>query len=285
MTKREGDMNARKFFNVRVSLTVTALALSGALVISASCAGGGGSGGSAGSGNGGSAGSAGSGNGGTSGGNGGSTGTPGACTPSADGVCFSTGKASGVLSGYGWIALGSLDTASSPVCDNSKGTGTASDPITNANACTTTTVWSSSDALCISGNIPALPATPAQTDYDNNWGLQIGVNSSDPAGTPIGSSASYTTVTFNLTGTPLTGLRAELHRQGDPAGTTYCASLVNGKAITLTSFSTQCYGGTNDIKLTTADIPNIDKVGVQVSSTGTAITVSSLCLTSVQFGK
>jgi hypothetical protein len=244
----------------------------------------------AGSGSGGAGGSAGGAAGGTSGGGStgtGGAGTPGDCTPGADGVCFSTGKAAGVFSGYGWIALGSLDIASSPVCDNSKGSGTASDPITKLAPCTTTTVWSSSNALCISGTIPALPGSPVQSDYDNNWGLQVGVNSSDPAGTAIGSpAASYTNITYNLIGAPLTGLRAELHRTGDPDGTTYCAAMQSGKAITLTSFNTKSYDSPPDgVALTTADIPNLDKLGVQVSSTAAAITVTNLCLTSVQFGK
>jgi hypothetical protein len=288
-------MNARKFLNVRVSLTVTALALSGAFAFSAmttSCAGSGG-GGSAGSGSGN------GGSGGGSSGNGGSTGS-GNCgaAPSGGSVNFCNGKAQGAMTGYGWVALGSLDTISDPTCDTDK------HAITKANACNTTTNWSTADGLCASGSIPALPAgTPTQSDYDNNWGIEVGVNTSEPpaakGGTTLGGS--YTAVTFTVTGTPTTGLRAQVHRKGDGDNGVFCANLTSGTKISLNSFSTQCWGGCpsgsqapaglNDTStcypLTAADVPNIDHAHIQVfsaqSSTQSPITVTNLCLKSIVF--
>jgi hypothetical protein len=282
-------MNARKFLNVRVGLTVTALALSGAMVLSASCAGGGGgSGGSAGNSNGGSSGSPG----GSSGSPGGSSGSPGTCSASADGVCFSAGKASGAMNGYGWIALGAQDKATSPTCAPDATDLTKTQEITKANACPPKgqAIWSSTDALCISGSIPALPASPVQADYDNNWGLEVGANASETEGDAITSAYSSMALTFN--GTPTMGLRAEIHIKGDPAGTTYCYDgVTSGKSVDLTKFITACWDGTSCATSTTAGCKaltaevakNIDKVGIQVSATGKDITVTDLCLTGIQF--
>jgi hypothetical protein len=280
-------MNAQIHTKVRIGLTLTALALCGALAFSVSCAGGGGGeGGSAGGGSGG----GGSGGGGSGGG--GSTGG-GTCTPAADSVCFASGKGEGVLSGYGWIALGVLDTATSPVCDNTANGGGASEEITKAKPCPEEggkAVWSKTDAICISGTIPALPASPVQKDYDDNWGLLVGFNSSAPPGTTLGSvGADYKTITFNVTGEPITGLRGKIHRISDDDNTSYCAniSITNGTSgpVSLTSFGTQCWGGTANVKLTAEDIPNINNVGVQVSSTSSAISVKDLCITGISFGK
>jgi hypothetical protein len=249
----------------------------------------------AGGGDGGSAGSAGSGNGGsTGGGNGGSTGG-GSCgaAPSGGTVNFCNGKAQGAMTGYGWVALGSDDTLTDPTCDTTKTL------ITKAAACTTTTNWSTADGLCITGSIPPLPASPVQADYDKNWGLEIGVNTSEPpaksGGTTLGGS--YSKVTLTVTGTPTSGLRAEIHRKGDGDSGVFCANMTSGTAISLSSFSTQCWSGCptgnaapagiSDTSvcypLTAADVANIDLVGVQVSSTSSAITVSNLCLTGIKF--
>jgi hypothetical protein len=289
-------MNARKFLNVRVGLTVTALALSGAMVLSASCAGNGGTGGSSGNNNGGNSnnnnGGSNNNNGGNNNNNGGSNGsggsssTPGGSSGSCSGsgnVCFSAGQASGAMTGYGWIAMGSLDSASKPVCAPDATDTTKTQPITKANACPTTgsTVWSTPDkGLCITGSIPALPSPALQADYDNNWGLQIGANTSTTGDTLGGS---YSTITYTITGTPSKGLRAELHRKGD-ADVPYCHDMTSGTPIKMTDFNTKCYDSPPDgVQLTTGDIANLDKVGVQVSSDTTAITVTDLCLTGIQF--
>ena len=259
-------MNARFLSNVRVGLTVTALTIGGALMFSA-CAsssdgGGSGSGGSSGT------------------GTGGSSGGGGAAQASGNTVTFKTGQAQGAMTGWGWVALGTLDTITDPTCDTAKAA------ITKATACTTTTNWNAPDALCINANIPALPSSPVQKDYDENWGVMVGLNSSDPPADKGGSTLGQTfdSITFNLSGSPITGLRGEIHIKGDDDNTVYCANIVSGRAVVLTDFNTKCWGDTTTVKLTSDKITNIDKVGVQVSSGSAAITVASLCLKSVSFG-
>lgn len=252
---------------VKSFVGLSAVALAAAMVLSVSCAGSGDNkGGAGGSGGGGSGG----------GGSGGSTAV--SCTPSDTNVCFKDGQAQGPMTGWGWVALGSLDTLTDPTCDTDK------HAITSANACTTTTNWSTSDSLCITGTIPALPATPYQSDYDNNWGIQIGVNTSEPPGTTLGKD--YTSVAITISGKPSSGLRAELHVKGEPAGQTYCADMTSGKAIPFSTFNQECWNGAtaSAAKALSADnIKNIDKVGVQVSSTQSEIAVENLCLTAVTF--
>jgi len=182
------------------------------------------------------------------------------------------------MSGYGWLALGMLDKLTDPTCDTDKKV------IDSAHACTTTTNWSTSDSLCMTGSIPALPATPFQADYDNNWGIQIGVNTSEPPGVTLGKS--YASITITFSGKPATGLRAELHVKGEPAGQTYCADLTSGMAIQLSTFNQECWNGSSAATskaLSSDNIQNIDKVGIQVSSTMEDITVDNLCLQSIEF--
>ncbi len=64
--------------------------------------------------------------------------------------------------------------------------------------------------------------------------------------------------------------------------TTYCAPFSPGVPIPLTSFNTFCWDGSGTT-LAPADVPNIDKVAVQVSSTERAATVEDLCLVEIAF--
>jgi hypothetical protein len=187
---------------------------------------------------------------------------------------FLYGEATGPITGFGWIALGASDWVSDPTC------GYYGAPITETSPCLDTTNWNSPTALCISATIPALPAAPTQGDYDNNWGVQIGVNATITPGEPIGRA--YSTIAMSFSGSPTAGLRVELHRAGDPDATTYCATNT-GAPVPLTTFNTACWDNTG-IAFTAADAPLIDKVGVQVSSTLAAITVANLCLNSITFG-
>jgi len=222
-----------------------------------------------------------SGNGGSSGGSSGgggstSTGTS-ACSSSAssNSVTFCNGLAAGALAGYGWVALGSADTLSDPTCDTTKAAITKNAP------CLKSTNWSQANALCMSGKIPALPAIPADPDYADNWGVQLGVNAKDPNAAMGGSG--WKSITFSVTGSPSTGLRALVHKSGDPDATSYCAAMTPGTALPLTTFNSKCWDGTGDF-LTESDGPKVDKVSVQVSSTASEIAVSSLCLTKIEFG-
>ncbi len=284
-------MNARKFLNVRVSLTVTALALSGAFAFSAmttSCAGSGG-GGSTGSGNGGSSGGGSSGNGGSSGG--GSSGA--SCSPGADSVCFASGQASGVLTGYGWIALGQFNTATSPVCDNSANGGGTSEAITKANPCPSSggkTVWSSSTGLCITGSVPKVGTTPGVTgpDYTGYWGLELGANASSTEGNSVDLS-KYTKVSFAfdpsaVSPTPTGLIRGVISVKGHvPADEGYCANVTPGTAASLTAFNTKCWDGTGT-NLTTDDLKNILNMGLEITSNATSdYTATNFCWTGISF--
>jgi hypothetical protein len=207
-----------------------------------------------------------------------STSTSTSTTPGGTTVVFGAGKGQGAMTGYGFVALGASDTLSSPTCGASK------TPITKAAPCAADPNWSSTSALCITGSIPALPASPTSADYTNNWGVSVGVNATDPEGGGLGQS--FTSVTITVTGSPTTGLRALVHKKGEAVDTSYCAPLTSGTAIPFTSFVTDCYNtvpaGT---KITATDVPNIDKITVQVSSGSAAITVTDLCITGITFAK
>jgi hypothetical protein len=199
-------------------------------------------------------------------------------TPASDArtltVTFSAGRGVGtVMNGYGWVTVGSADTVSSPTC------GANDAPITSANPCPANTNWDNTKALCVTGALPALSTSPTPAEYAANWGLQVGVNAREPLA-PIGTT--FQTIAVNITGSPTTGLRIELHRSGDAADATYCAVWSSGAKV-LTSFNTKCWDGSG-VALTAADVPTIDKVGVQVTSSTSAITVTSLCLESIVFG-
>jgi len=110
------------------------------------------------------------------------------------------------------------------------------------------------------------------------------VNTSEPPGITLGKS--HTSMTITVAGSPLTGLRAIVHVKGEPAGQAYCAELMSGQAIPLTTFNLECWNGTAaaPAKALSADnIPNIDKIGIQVSSTAAEIKVQNLCLRSIAF--
>jgi hypothetical protein len=172
--------------------------------------------------------------------------------------------------GYGWVALGSSDSVTDPTC------GTAA--MTTSCAATT---WSTTDSLCISGNVPAQGATP---DYTANWGESVGVNATDPAGGGLGQS--FSSVTVAVSGSPAaSALRAVVHKKGEADSTTYCLAY-SATAMALTSFVTDCYNTpAKGTAITAADIPNIDKISIQVSSGAAAIPVSKLCITGITFAK
>ncbi len=93
-------------------------------------------------------------------------------------------------------------------------------------------------------------------------------------------------MTITVSGSPLTGLRAEAHVKGEPAGQTYCADLMSGQAIPFSKFNLECWNGdaaSPSKALSSDNIQNIDKVGIQVSSTATEIEVENLCLQSIAF--
>jgi hypothetical protein len=137
-----------------------------------------------------------------------------------------------------------------------------------------------STGLCITGTIPALPPVPSSADYSDNWGIMVSANASLAAGGTLGKP--YQTVTFNLTGAPASGLRAVVHRKWDQDSFNYCASMISGARLSLSAFNTECWDGSG-MQLSSAEVADIDWVGVQVPSTTSAIKVSNLCLMSILF--
>jgi hypothetical protein len=194
--------------------------------------------------------------------------------PTGTTVTFASGKAQGAMTGYGWVALGSADSITDPTCG-----GIAFTSTTNCAA----TTWDTANpsALCMSGSVPALSAV--NPDYTDNWGVVIGVTST--ASTPSGGlGQSFSSIAITVTGSPASGLRAMVHRKGDPDTTSYCAAMTSGTAIAFTSFNTKCYDTPPDgVALTAADVPNIDEIYVDVPSITTAITVTNLCITGITF--
>jgi hypothetical protein len=278
-------MNAKNVSRIGIglSLTLTALLLSGAPVLTTSCAGG----------DGGSAGSAG----GQGGGQGGSTGgtTGGECSdPPGDGVNFCNGRAQGVMTGYAYVALGKQDTITDPMCAPNSSDPDTTRAITadgtDPGPCPTTgtTKWKHPTDLCITGSIPKVVGG----DYTSNWGLQIGVNTVDPPATSAGNGTlnkTYSNIALTTTGTVTPtnpAIRVVIHLVSMAVDANpYCATMrESGQAIDLTSFNTACWDGTGT-KLLSTDIPNIDKIGIQVSSDITNdYTVTDFCLTGIQFG-
>jgi hypothetical protein len=193
--------------------------------------------------------------------------------PTTTTITFKSGRASATgVNGFGWVSLGSADTVTSPVC------GATATPITATAPCISDSVWDSTTALCVTGTVPALSAT--DPDYTANWGVQVGTNLREPLG-PGG--LTFKSVAVNITGTPLSGLRLELHRSGDASGTTYCALVTSGTAIALTKFNTQCWNDLGDA-FPDADGAKVDKISIQVSSGAADIPINRLCLSSIVLG-
>jgi hypothetical protein len=206
----------------------------------------------------------------------GSTGAGGAPPNAGTVVTIANYQAQGAMTGFGWIALGDLDSVSDPTCSSPAG------PISNGVACDYT-AWSSPTAYCMSGSLPALPPGAGQTDFDANWGIQIGINATP---TPGGTLAqSFSGLTISVTGTPQTGLRAIAHRAGDGPKQTYCAPLNPGVPILFSSFNSQCWGGTSTVYLSAADVPYLDQLGVQVVSDTVPVKPKNLCVTGITFSR
>ncbi len=183
-------------------------------------------------------------------------------------VTFANGRGMGAMVGPGWIASGGLDTVVSPACPLK---------VSGTSRCDSTT-WPRSSSLCVTGSVPVVVGG----DYTGNWGIEIGVDATDPPNAPIG--IVYSTVTVNFTESSSTDLRIELHRSGDPSTVTYCHdAVVSGTSYLLASFNTQCYG-TGGTQF--SDAAKIDQVGLQAtSSEASGLTLTNLCLDSIAFGR
>jgi hypothetical protein len=131
----------------------------------------------------------------------------------------------------------------------------------------------------MSGELPA----NTEKDYDANWGMSVGLNATDPAGGGLGQA--FTSIAIAVSGAPAgVKLVAQIHKKGDPDGTSYGAYMTSAAPIPLTSFTTDYYAATPKGKFVATNAPNIDKVAVQISSSETAaITVTDFCITGITF--
>ncbi len=186
-------------------------------------------------------------------------------------VTFSSGKAVGAMSGYGWIAYGTAtESITEPTCGTEK--------FTSATKSCAATTWGTKDSLCMTATIPALDKD--KPDYTANWGVMLGVDSTDAKGS-LGQS--FSSVTIAVTGSPSSGLRAKVHLKGDAEGTDYCQAYASG-ALSFTSFTKTCYDTASPgTAITAADVAKIDQIGIQVPSGSSAIDVKSLCITGITF--
>jgi hypothetical protein len=128
------------------------------------------------------------------------------------------------------------------------------------------------------------------------------MNSSTPPADSSGNGhtlgTAYSTITYDITPDAVTptnnAIRAIVHLVSQPCyEDPYCATIPagSGAVLTLTDFNTECWNGptcttTTCKQLAPTDVPNIDKVGVQISSDiKNAYTVTNFCLNNIMFGK
>lgn len=187
-------------------------------------------------------------------------------------VTFSSGQAAGAMSGLAWVAPSAAASITNPLCDGR--------PITSEQMCSKVPSWSPANALCISGTIPALPASPTADDFADNWGVLFGVNATPDSATGV-LGRSYKNVTFMVSGTPQSGLLASVHRQGESLA--YMAALVPGVPISFTKFATDYYATAPTGYLSAADVPKIDRIGIQIPSGSLPVTMVNLCLQELVF--
>jgi len=65
----------------------------------------------------------------------------------------------------------------------------------------------------------------------------------------------------------------------------YCYNVAaSGAVIPLRLFNTLCWGDPATVYLQDADVPTIDRVGIQFNSTSKAITLTNVCVESISFG-
>jgi hypothetical protein len=139
--------------------------------------------------------------------------------------------------------------------------------------------------MCVSAQIPALPASATEQDKADNWGVMVGYSFTDS--TPL--SAGYKSVTYVIeTGSPTspTPLQRVLHLKGDPDDVFYCNDYdLITFMIPFTGFRSPCHDrtGVETKFLRDSDVPNIDKVGLLVEPGAEAFAVNNLCFREVIF--
>jgi len=192
-----------------------------------------------------------------------------AAAPSARRVVIGNdGKLEGVANGYAWVAAseGASVTSPSP-CNNSgcfKNTG---------------------GQLCTKGNIAALLCTGQGTgqykcNWDKNWGLVLGFNTTQPAGAwgqnaPRSVSVSYASVAHAGSAGHF---RLTAHVAGDPYSKQYCVdNYAPGASVQARDMKSQCWFGAGD------SLPNfsqVDTIGLLRVSENTPVNFD-FCVTAI----
>jgi len=207
-----------------------------------------------------------------------------AATAPSDFGTFVNGRGVGVMTGYGWVNLGSADTVTAPVCADDPTTPSSTRPITSpVGLCPEAgaTVWSNPDSgLCVSGAIPL-----ANSAWEDDWGIRVGAEVSVSGGT-LGKRYSTITFNFNLNGVTPTNpaIRGVVHVKDDPAGadTWYCAVIQPGVAVPLASFNPDCWWPDFPGNLAEEEIASIDEIGIQIpSDNSSGYLLNNFCWTGI----
>ncbi len=198
---------------------------------------------------------------------GGSTATGSCTTNTGKTVTFNTsGKACGAVTGWAFLAMGTLDTVSVPTCGNPPVA------ISATASCTTTTNWPTT-GICVTGSVPTNPSPYT------SWGINIGANATDPSGSGLGQT--FSTVAISATGAP----SGATFRYVISVGTVdYCAAATLGTAVAFSTFNTKCYDAPADGTAYAGTGSNITGVQLQIVPGTATITISSMCLTGITFG-
>jgi hypothetical protein len=197
---------------------------------------------------------------------------------------FASGRAQGAMSGYGYVSLGVVDSVTSPTCNGVQigGLAPSMPPVTFNSTCPPSGItWGSATGLCVSGSIPGWSSRLSYMDYMIDWGIMVGAATREPV---QAMGVSYRTVTLTVSGGDESPLFAVVHLADDANHLTYCASMRSGEAIKLSAFNTECLFDSGQ-RLADSDVQKIDKLGIQVPSSESAITLSDFCLIKIEFAK
>jgi hypothetical protein len=114
-----------------------------------------------------------------------------------------------------------------------------------------------------------------------DWGIMVGVATREPV---QAMGVSYRTITLTVSEGEDRPLFAVVHLADDANRLTYCASMRSGEAIKFSAFNTECLFNSGD-RLALSDVEKIDKIGVQIPPSESAVTLSDFCLTKVELAK
>lgn len=169
------------------------------------------------------------------------------------------GKLQGALNGYAWVA------------------GAQQAMITTPNPCNNNGCFrNTAEQLCTKGHINALSCSGQGTSQVNcnwaqNWGVVLGLNTTDPQG-PWGASAP-TRVAVNFTSVARAGsaghYRLNAHLAGDPYTKQYCVdNYTPGAMVQASDFKSQCWFNAGD---TLPNFRAVDQLGLLRTSEFSAV--------------